>query len=348
MKKNKYTIMIGYILALVIGGVAYVSIAKDSNQTSMTMVMDQDEKALFTINEVSIPKEEYAMFLQDQKALTVNYFTQTYGAEYDADFWSTEYGEEVPIEVAKEAALEKLIRIKVEQQVAKDLGIVGDTYFNTMVEQLEKNKSIYGAENMDLFQKYLVYHSKLVLEAKEKFKNSYQKINEKTLKAKYEELKEVLFDTPDQLNVMEITIEVLKGNDSESVLNEVVKDIDQEISIDDLINKYKDRAIITTKEKDYGIYEGKDSDFSEQDFMLKETAYTLEPGEMTIMIESENIYYILICMERKINGVADFEKVKSVVEEIVKEEAYEAYIDGLVGEVKIIKDEKAYDAIVMK
>lgn len=352
MKKNKYTKLIGSILVLAIGGATFVSIAKEnvsvSRQSPTAIMAQQIAKSLLVINEVSIPQEEYEMFLQDQKALTVNYFTQTYGAEYDAEFWTTKYGEEIPIEVAKGVALEKLVRMKVEQQVAKELGLIGDTHFNTLIEEMDKNKSMYGAENMDLFQRYSVFHSKLVLDAKNQFKINYKEIDEKILKAKYEEVKETLFNVPDDLKVMELAIEIIEENDTESVLNAILADVGEEITVDDLISKYQGKALIVPKEKNYGVYEGKDSNLSEQDLMLKEMAYTLENGEVTMMMPSEEECYILICVERQTNGIASFDEVKSIVEDMVKEEAYKAYIDGLIDKAKIDKDHQTYNAVMMQ
>lgn len=352
MKNNKYKIIIGSVLVMAIGVTVLANIPKDNAvpniQEPVTLTAQKVEGSLLTINEIAIPQEEYIMFLQDQKALTVNYFTQTHGAEYDVDFWESRYGEEVPINLAKEAALEELVRIKIEQQVAKELGLIKDANFNALIDEMEKEESIYGAENMDLFQKYSVFHSKLVLDAKEKFKLNHKKIEEKILKTKYEEVKETMFNAPDDLKVIDLAIEVLDGNDHEVVLNEILEAINQGITIDDLIDTYQGKGIIMPGEKNYGAYEGKDANLSEEDLMLKEVAYTLEAGEMTLPIPSGERYHILVCLERQAKGVADFEEVEIVVEDMLKEEAYENYIDELVAKVKVEINEKEYDAIIMQ
>lgn len=338
MKKKKNSLVIIGVILLVLF-VALVG-ARQREQAF--------QGALMTVDGVEVPTEEFALFLQDQKALTVNYFVQTYGAEYGADFWTTAFNQEVPLEKAKKLALEKLIRVKVEQQMAKELGLIKDSKFETIVEMMDKDKSIYGADNLDIFQKYSVYHSKLVLEAEQKHKLAQSDISEEALQVKYEEVKDTIFNAPDDLEVMVLEIEGKEGQVAEQYLQEIRQELEAGTTLSELERKYQDICMITSYIKNYGAAEGKDENMSEVNLILKEEAYELQKGEITQPMLYGNTYYLTICIDREENGVANFEEVKVIVEDIIKEEKFEAAIDTQIDQARVKIDEKVYQAIIMQ
>lgn len=329
MQKKKYNLVIGLMLVL-IALLAVVGIPSKStgNQTG-----------LITVNTTQIAEEEFTMFLQDQKAMTVNYFVQKYNAEYGAEFWTTEYEGEVPLEVAKQAALEEVIRIKIEQEIAQELGLIKDNQFETIMKLAKEDKSIYGVENLDFFQQYTVYHSKLMLEAQQKYKIKTKDISEKEIQAKYEAIKEEVFQVPDHIETIILEVELLDQANQETYLETITQDIMAGITVEDLQNKYKDQGEINARAKTYGPTEGKDENMSEIDLILKEAAYMLETGEMSMPIYEPGTSYIVICMNRENNGIAALEEVKVVVEDQIKEERFEAYIQAQIDKAKVQIDE---------
>lgn len=305
------------------------------------------QEGIVTVNDISVPKEEFSMFLQDEKALTVNYFTQKYGAEYGAEFWQSEYEGENPLDVAKQNALDKITKVKIEQQVAKEMGIISGSEFETILELMKQNESIYGAENLEAFQEYSVFHSKIMLEAEEKYKLKEAKVSEKEVKEKYEKVKETLFHTPDNIKAMQLEIDLLPEISAADSLEAITKDIDAGISVEALQQKYQEVCRITPVSKTYGVGEGKDENISEIDLLLKEETYNLAKNEMTYPIGYEEYYYIMICLEREGGGIAPFDEVQIIVEDMLKEEAFEGYIASKIEKANVVLSEKEYKNLEM-
>lgn len=336
IKKHNIVILLLVTLAILIGVVGSINKGQAA------------QPDFITINDTPVPIEEYKMFLQDQKALTVNYFVQTYGAEYGADFWTTSYGEEIPLEVAKEKALQALVKAKVEQQIAKDLGIIKTTEFESILKAMQKEKSIYGAENLDTFQQYTVYHSKLMLEALQKYKINEKELSEEVLKEKYDTVKDTMFDRPDQIETVILEIKSVESGSDTTYLNSIIKEITQGIEVDQLIQKYEQVCTIKPQIKNYGMTEGKDENMSELEQILKEEAYRLEAGELSLPIGYGEEAYLIVCMARESKGIAEFEEVKLVVEDLIKEEQFEAIVEEQIVQTKIKREEKLYDAMRME
>lgn len=99
-----------------------------------------EKEMVVVINDIQIPGEEFRLFLQDEKALTVDYFVTQYQAEYKEDFWHNQYGREIPLEVAKKNALDKLVKIKVEQQIAVELGFLKEATYKEILKEMKKEK----------------------------------------------------------------------------------------------------------------------------------------------------------------------------------------------------------------
>ncbi|KJB88186.1 hypothetical protein AZ66_08765 [Paenibacillus sp. E194] len=61
------------------------------------------ENWLFTVDGYAVTDEEFLFYINDQRAVTVDYFNRTYGAQVDEGFWSRQYGanQETPSEYAK-------------------------------------------------------------------------------------------------------------------------------------------------------------------------------------------------------------------------------------------------------
>ncbi|MDE3316590.1 hypothetical protein [Lacticaseibacillus zeae] len=58
----------------------------------------------------------YRLFLQNEKALTVNRYVTKYHAKYNAQFWQTKYGRQTPQQAAQAQAMNKLKQFVIEDQ----------------------------------------------------------------------------------------------------------------------------------------------------------------------------------------------------------------------------------------
>ncbi len=133
------------------------------------------------INDSAIDKREFQLFLNDAKAQTAGYFKQTYNADDSSSFWTTSFQGEVPIEKAKQLALDRLKEVKVQQLLAQEYGLVSDLSYTTFLENwstdnqrrekaIKNNQVIYGPKQYDERGYYTYVFSNLVLKVKAAFK----------------------------------------------------------------------------------------------------------------------------------------------------------------------------------
>ncbi|MCY9762328.1 hypothetical protein M5X06_18045 [Paenibacillus alvei] len=126
---------------------------------------------LFTVDGYAVTDEEYLFYINEQRAVTVNYFYRTYGAQVDEGFWTRQYGEnqETPSEYAKKAAMTALLRAKQEQIIADERDIAPYKSFDELKSDMEDENAkraementgdtYYGLPVLDLYQ-YMQYVS---------------------------------------------------------------------------------------------------------------------------------------------------------------------------------------------
>ncbi|RAU92252.1 hypothetical protein [Paenibacillus sp. YN15] len=96
------------------------------------------EGALLTIDGYPVPKEEFQLFLQEERALTAAYFSKTYGAEADAEFWKREFAGQTPNDYGKKKALNKLLTVKMQAILLHERGLAGDISYGKLAAEREK------------------------------------------------------------------------------------------------------------------------------------------------------------------------------------------------------------------
>ncbi|SYX84190.1 hypothetical protein [Paenibacillus alvei] len=129
------------------------------------------ENWLFTVDGYAVTDEEFLFYINDQRAVTANYFYRTYGAQVDEGFWTRQYGEnqETPSEYAKKSAMTALLRAKQEQIIADERDIAPYKSFDELKsDMLDENAkraementgdAYYGLPQLDLYQ-YMQYIS---------------------------------------------------------------------------------------------------------------------------------------------------------------------------------------------
>ena len=129
------------------------------------------ENWLFTVDGYAVTDEEYLFYINEQRAVTTDYFFRTYGAQVDEGFWTRQYGknEETPSEYAKKSAMTALLRVKQEQIIADERDIAPYKSFDELKSDMEdENKkraemedigeTYYGLPQLDLYQ-YIQYVS---------------------------------------------------------------------------------------------------------------------------------------------------------------------------------------------
>lgn len=101
-----------------------------------------------TVNGAPIDRRQLMMMLPSFRSETIRYYYTLYGAAVDERFWRTRYGEQTPAERIKQASLEAAVRMKVEQQFARRLGVAdGADYSTFLMRRQEENRRRQEAAN---------------------------------------------------------------------------------------------------------------------------------------------------------------------------------------------------------
>jgi len=129
------------------------------------------ENWIFTVDGYAVTEEEFQSFVKEQRAITVDYFFRTYGAQVDEGFWTRQYGKnhETPSEYAKNSAMTALLMSKQEQFIADKRGIAPYQSFDELKSDMQEEnvkrakmddsgETYYGLPQFDLYQ-YMQYLS---------------------------------------------------------------------------------------------------------------------------------------------------------------------------------------------
>ncbi|MBW5445710.1 hypothetical protein GE107_06475 [Cohnella sp. CFH 77786] len=135
------------------------------------------ERVIAYVNQEPIEVREFALFLDRAKANVFSYFHRKYGAEDSPSFWTSNFAGEVPLELAKRAAMEELAAVKVQQLMAREYGVLEDIGYGAFLENLSREnerrkqaarngQAIYGPLQYDESGYYRYVYSNAVIELK--------------------------------------------------------------------------------------------------------------------------------------------------------------------------------------
>lgn len=136
-------LLVALIVALIIGG-------KEKSQTD----------TILTIDNYPVSTEEFQLFLNQERALVSAYYFTEFGVSLSDEQWTQSIENVVPLELAKQQALDKLLAAKQEALLCLERGLIDDVSFKASMKALkdtnsansEKQKNgvpIYGISNYD-------------------------------------------------------------------------------------------------------------------------------------------------------------------------------------------------------
>lgn len=301
---------------------------------------------LVSINDAEVSEDEFRLFLQDQKASVAAYFYQEYGVEDSIDFWETRVEGETPIEVAREQAISELLRIKIEQEIALEYGLLESLVFEDIIEDISEEENRYGADNLSLFQEYTLYHSKILIDTVNRFKAEFNKVQDQEVKEYYKQHQNTLFKEADHVETIQIEIE--QTEEENELFDRIQLDLKSDQTISELQEKYKKFDQINIKGKEYASQVGKDEDSSELEMQLKEVSYMMQIGEISEVIPFGNRDFIVKVISKEQGNYRDYEEVKETIASVIIEENFEQEVIQRVNDAKISLNEKAIQNIDMK
>ncbi|MEG0179375.1 MAG: hypothetical protein RR654_07460 [Oscillospiraceae bacterium] len=136
-------LLVALIVVLIIG-------SKGKSQTDTVL----------TIDNYPVSSEEFQLFLNQERALVSAYYFTEFGVSLSDEQWTQNIENVVPLELAKQRALDKLLAAKQEALLCLERGLIDDVSFKASMKALKDTNSansenqksgipIYGISNYD-------------------------------------------------------------------------------------------------------------------------------------------------------------------------------------------------------
>lgn len=318
------------------------------------------------VNNEQISFREFNKFMAENRAETMNYFRKTYGSDVnDKEFWEKRFGEEIPIEVLKQRTLDQLTRIKVQQVLAREKGLVEDISYTGFLkllkdenkkrrEALARNEVIYGPQQYGEKEFFHYRFSNMVTDLKKVLEKDELSIDNEKLKIYYEEIKSKYYKYPDTIKIKRLFVNysisgnrnTLSENQAKKEMEELAGQIDHH-SFDEAV-----KQIAKSGNSNYSYEEHVfDMKNRKEDLDYHETtigiADKLSEGQISEVFKDENrhCFSIIKCVEKIQHGYREFDDEKELVKISYIEKKYNDLIDKMVEEASIVVYKEVVDKV---
>lgn len=299
------------------------------------------------VNGEPVAKEEFKLFEDGNLANTVNYFNLKYNAEYTEDFWNRSFDGEVPCELLRKNTIEQLVKVKIEQKLLKDYGIVTDITYTNFLENLKKenkrrNKAlkskqvIYGPVNYSEREYYDYLLTTNIIKLKEILvQKGIIKVSVSNLMDFYDKNSETLFPSTDTIKTSKLRITYVNKDGS---INQEAKLAAYEAALKakERIDAGEDfdKVAADTNQEKKALFQVFDHSSERIDTMtynkvLKQIK-DLKPGQITGVINDNGAFWILKVIERKGGDRKSFEEGEDYVRTKYVDEKYEELVNALI------------------
>lgn len=322
------------------------------------VAMYEENTRIVSVNGESVLLSEFKRVLLQNSASVYSYFKEKHGVDDHSEFWTTDYHGEIPIDVARRKALDQLIRIKVEQALAKKMGIIKDIEYTAFLKNLKEenkarkeavkaNKIIYGPQQFGEKEYFNYIHSNMLIRLKEKLGEPGQVLyaQEDKLKEYYEANKEESYRKPGNLKVQKVSVAYV-AEESKQIAYQKTKEIKARLedgeSIDSISTAYaSDRSVAFNFEN--VNYDRRSMSYEiEANPSLHKVLQSIREEETSSLIDGNRIYHVIKCIQRETDGYSSYEEISASVRSAYIDEKYEEMVGRLVQSAKIEINERMY------
>ncbi len=312
------------------------------------------------VNGESIEEKEFFRQLNLERAVTANYFKQKYNAEVNGDFWTRDFGGEVPVQYAKERTLKECIRIKVQQTLAKEQGLIEDITYTAFLKKLtEENKArkdavknhqvIYGPEQYDENGYFSHMFSNLLNRLKENLLDSEFKPSDAELREYYEKVKDIYYKKEDTVEFQAISISYGKEGGAftdaerkEAIerMKEIKARIDKGESFENIAKSNPDGIKVETKK----VNDDSASAYSKSAPQLFEAVRGIGANQVSDVLDEINQRKVEIIkvIKKEDGGYKAYEEFKDSLLLNYSSEKYNELLEKRIKEATIEINEKTY------
>ncbi|MEW4923958.1 hypothetical protein [Algibacter sp. 2305UL17-15] len=352
LKKDTVLLMSCCILCLLV-----ISCNKWSQKKESALVFT--ESTVLKINDIPVSIDEYMMFLEEEKAMTFNYFFQKYGIEKSNTFWQSTHDNETPIQYIREKTNTHLRQVKVVQDYAAKMNVVKPFDFEVFLKDWQaENKTrklkhdaggiVYGPIETNMKDYYFYVQTNLDIRLKDKLDETVFVPSENELQDYYNTIKKIHFTYIDTLSVEYLSFPYQNSTQRKQSFSMAKKAYDEVLktnTIKALKNQYN---IATYKQKQF--YDGVKLYGEENpDRIIKSYASNLKFGETKLVdtkSEMNSSIYIMKLLKPINKQFRSFDNVRKEVAYFYKENRYKRLIDSLNKNAVFDFNEKVYNKIL--
>lgn len=310
-----------------------------------------DTTLVATIDGEPICAGEFNLISRKYKSIVIQEFRNNYNLNYDNQFWENHAYGISPAETLHKKTLEAIVQLKVQQLLAKKLGIVQDISFDgfirtyelenkTRLEAKQNNKVIFGPTQYTQEVYYDYVFSNLVVKIKNRLKNKDLKISESTLKSIYERDKDSLYRMNDYVRIQSVAIIKSFVSNSENLeMYNTLTSLKSDFSTDNYVvfkrkclnNKWK----ITDEvlKFDPKINQPEDGKIHSEAFI--QVQHILQ-GNVSEIFDSPTEFSFFKVLERKPMGYRTFDSCKNSIYSVNLELIYLNYLKVLTNKAIIV------------
>lgn len=340
-KWRQWRIGIGVLLILV----AILLYSLSNSNVSGDMV-------IATVNGYDITYDEFMQYASKHRANIRAYFMQQYEVVDSKDFWQKSFNGEIPIEKLRQATMEELIRVKVEQSEMVTLGIAKDVEYATLLKELqqenedrlnalEAGKIIYGPKQYTL-RAYIDYiHEERRISFIEKLKDTYLILSDEEALLFYNQHKDQ-FKNQDVIKVEALKV-VKKSNKVELInktLQVLINSVNEGLSFDAILEKYRDQDAVSIVKENYLLDQNTSNEKDTNLSTLQWYANEMATGEISEIILVNDVYYFIKVVDKKDGGYMMYEEVTQYIQSALLRQKYKAYIESKIEEAVLEVNEK--------
>lgn len=297
----------------------------------------QDSDTVMEIAGQSVVKSEYQMILNNYKSQVQRAYTTEEANQ--KDFWTTEYGNETPLEQIMELAKTDLVRKKVISQLAKDVGIETETEYDAILKQMENETSVYGLTSYEPKDYYAYVYTGVESDLMESLKKE-QDISEGDLKQVYQENKE---QYTSDVNVQMLVAE-MRSESGIELAQQAAETMQQETDIDQLSEQYQDINFYELNMSTLNTQEGKSGAYTQRWL----TASVMQQGEISAPFQIGDHLLVMRCLGRSEQYVEPFEEIKGVLKDQVQTQQAEKVIEQKIKEAQISFQNELLEQIALE
>ncbi len=292
------------------------------------------------------------------------YFRQHYGATDSADFWTTSFSGEVPLDWVRRRALDECVIFKVQQMLARENGLLQDISYTAFLESLasenerrsralEAGEPIYGPTQYREDEYFLHVFTNMVIELKRRLGERQLAPTDEEVRAHYEAVKDELYARQDRVTVQIISVpfrdmgsrpQHITREEAVPIIEVARGRLEAGDPFEELAREYNEdrRAAERTFDEDSRRFDDRRTP------RLREEAMKLSPGETSDIFEEYNTFYIFRCTARSPIGYMPFEEVALSVRAHCVGQRYEDLILELVRDGAIEINRSAYDQVQVR